>query len=251
MIETSSGPETPMIDHFTARAERYDRSSHWCTDPVLADKIRDAVAAEADHRMLDVACGTGLVSRLFHGQVAHLCGVDLTEAMADQGRRHVDELILAPAEDLPLPDDSFDRVVCRQGIQFMDAPAAIRQMVRVTRPGGRIVLIHLMAYGPDDRDEYFEVLRLRNPARRNFFMPGDVATLLRDAGCVRTEEIEHISVEDVDRWSDHGAIDQARREAIRAVYRSGSEAFLRNHAVRTEDGGIVDHMLFGIAVGQV
>ena len=47
---------------------------------------------------------------------------------------------------------------CRQGIQFMDDRAAVAEMVRVARPGRRICLIHLVAYGREDRDEYFEIL---------------------------------------------------------------------------------------------
>lgn len=238
-----------VTDHFTARAGHYDRSSFWCTDPELAAATVAAVAPEPQHRLLDVACGTGLVSRSFTGKVAHITGIDLTAAMFEQARPHVDELVAGKAEDMPFPDASFDRIVCRQGVQFMDDRAAVKEMLRVLKPGGRVVLVHLCAYGPEDRDEYFQVLRLRNPARRNFYLREDLLRLLQDAGCAQVELRTHISDEDVDVWSDNKAIAESNREGIREIYRNGTPEFLRLHGVRLADGRIHDKMLFGIAIG--
>jgi SAM-dependent methyltransferase len=241
-----------VVDHFTARADRYDRSSSWCTDDELAELIVRLAQPEPSGQVLDVACGTGLVSRHFGGgRAGRVVGLDITTDMADQAKQHVDELVIAPAEDMPFPDATFDAVVSRQGIQFMELPAAIEEMVRVTRPGGRIVLVNLCAYGPEDRDEYYEILRLRNPVRRHFFLPDELTGLLRDAGCDPVTAERHVSVEDVDVWSDNGAIEEERREAIRAVYRSASPEFNELHAVRQVDGRFVDNMLFVAATGVV
>ncbi|MEO3973748.1 methyltransferase domain-containing protein [Streptomyces sp. CAU 1734] len=235
--------------HFADRANTYDRSSSWCTDDALGELMLTAAAPRPGDSVLDVACGTGLVSRLFAGRVRRLTGVDITPEMAEQARGMLDELVIAPAEKLPFDDGTFDIVVCRQGIQFMALPDAVREMVRVTRPGGRVVLTHLCAYGDDDSDEYFEILRLRNPARRHFFRPGDVEDLLTGAGCDPVRSRRYVSVEDVDVWSDNGAIGEDAREAIRDRYRSASPAFRARHAVAEADGRITDHMLFTVASG--
>jgi len=238
-------------DHFTARAERYNRSSHWCTDSVLMDKLMVLLEPGPGTRVLDVACGTGLVSRVFTAQDAEVTGLDITEAMYEQARPHLRELVVSPAEDMPFEDGVFDISFCRQGIQFMDAAGAVQEMVRVTRPGGRVCLVHLTAYGEEDKDEYFEVLRLRNPARRNFFLRSDLEKLLTEAGCVDVAVHSHVSPEDVDAWSDNGAITEEAREGIREVYRAASPTFQKLHAVATGvDGRFVDHMLFGIAIGS-
>ena len=239
-----------VIDHFVARASTYDRSSSWCTDDRLGALVLELARPRPGDRVLDVACGTGLVSRLFKGRVAEVVGVDITVDMAAQARPHLDRLVIAPAEALPFPDGSFDVVVSRQGIQFMELPAAVREMARVLRPGGRLVLVQLCAYGEGDRQEYFEVLRLRNPVRRHFFLPADVEALLRAAGCEAIQLERYVSVEDVDVWSDNGAIDEARREAIREVYRGASPEFRALHAIDQADGRFVDHMLFVVAAGR-
>ncbi|WP_103532413.1 class I SAM-dependent methyltransferase [Streptomyces sp. SM11] len=235
--------------HFANRASTYDRSSSWCTDDALGELMLSAAAPRPGDAVLDVACGTGLVSRLFAGRVRRLAGVDITPEMAEQARDVLDELVIAPAEELPFDDGAFDIVVCRQGIQFMTLPDAVREMVRVTRPGGRAVLTHLCAYGDDDRDEYAEILRLRNPARRHFFRPGDVEALLVGAGCDPVRSQRYVSVEDVDVWSDNGAIGEDAREAIRDRYARASPAFRARHAVVETGGRITDRMLFAVVSG--
>ncbi|MCP5058230.1 MAG: methyltransferase domain-containing protein [bacterium] len=240
-----------VLDHFTARAGRYDQSSHWCTDPILMERIVSALGPLSEARVLDVACGTGLVSRALKGVARQVAGLDLTPAMYDQALDAVDEFVPGSAEDMPFPDDEFDVVVCRQGVQFMEAERAVGEMVRVARPGGRVCLVNLCAYGLEDRDTYFEILALRNPARRNFFLREDLAALLQRAGCREVELRDHVSREDVDRWSDHGAISEGARERIREIYRSAPLAFTRLHAVESEDGlRYFDDMLFCIAVGR-
>jgi DNA gyrase subunit B len=240
-----------VVDHFTARAAHYDRSSRWCTDPELAARVWGLTAPAPDARVIDLACGTGLVSQIFHGRVAEVVGVDVTPAMYAQAAPHLDRFVEAPGEALPFPDASFDLAVCRQGLQFMDDARALAELLRVLKPGGQLCLIHLCAYGEDDRAEYFEVLRLRNPARRNFYLREDLARLLREAGARHIAVHDHVSVEDVDVWSDNRAIDEGHREAIRAVYRNASPAFRERHAVQiSEDGRIVDHMLFAVVVAR-
>jgi SAM-dependent methyltransferase len=235
--------------HFTARAERYNRSSHWVSDAELGAFTVEKMAPRPHEVLLDIACGTGEVSRHFRSSVARIVGVDITPAMAAQAAGHIDEFVESPAEELPFPNGSFDLVVCRQGTQFMRDAQAVAEMVRVLRPGGRACLVHLCAYGEGDRDEYFEILRLRNEARRNFYLRADLARLLEGAGTTDVVVHDWVSVEDVDVWSDTGAITEVAREGIRAVYRSASPAFRELHAVQVGDR-IVDHMLFGVAVGR-
>ncbi len=245
-------PKSLVVEHFTARTDKYDDSSKWCTDLTMLGKIHAHLAPGPDAIMLDVACGTGLVSKQFKGKVRKLVGVDLTEAMFNKGKAFTDGLVHSSAEFLPFCNDSFDLAIERQGIQFMDAGAAVTEMARTTKPGGKICLIQLCAYGEEDKEEYFEILRLRNPARKNFFVRGDLISLLEDAGCVDVEVMDYISEEDVDRWSDNGAIKDERRVGIRDIYCNASPGFNKYHAVRLEENGlIVDKMLFGIAVGTV
>ncbi|MDD5757901.1 MAG: class I SAM-dependent methyltransferase [Desulfobulbaceae bacterium] len=241
-----------VVSHFTARAYKYDASSKWCTDDDMLKTIVQCLAPAPDASVLDIACGTGLISRQFHKQVKQLIGVDITDAMFHKAKPLTDGLVKASAEVLPFKEGSFDIALERQGIQFMEAEEAVKEMARVTKPRGKVCLIQLCAYGTEDQEEYFEILRLRNPARRNFFMREDLANLLTAAGCVDVKVMDFISDEDVDRWADNGAIEDERRQKIHDIYRKATPGFNQYHAVTiAADGRIVDKMLFGIAIGTI
>lgn len=244
-------PETSdVVEHFTARAGQYDRSSSWCTDPEMMQRMVELAAPRSTDLILDVACGTGLVSEAFRGKVAQIVGIDLTPAMTSHALNRVDTLVLGAAESLPFSDEQFDLTTCRQGIQFMDAALAVKEMVRVTKKNGRVIIISLCAYGEEDRKEYFEILHLRNPARRNFFVPAELSQLLQEAGCREVHVHNYVSDENIDVWSDNGAIPETNRERIRAIYRDASTKFRRLHQLQyLDDGHIIDRMLFVLAVG--
>jgi SAM-dependent methyltransferase len=101
-------------------------------------------------RVLDVACGTGIVARSAAPRVGTggtVVGLDLNEGMLRVARKASSE-VRPPIEwrrgdatGLPFPDGTFDVVFCQQGLQFFpDQPAALREMYRVLVPNGRVAL---------------------------------------------------------------------------------------------------------------
>jgi SAM-dependent methyltransferase len=109
-----------------------------------AATVADAAGIQPGDRVLDVACGTGVLAReaaARTGPAGHVAGVDPNAGMLEVARR------LAPAvewqhgfaESLPLPDASFDAVISQFGLMFFaDRRQAIREMLRVLAPGGRV-----------------------------------------------------------------------------------------------------------------
>ena len=102
---------------------------------------------QPDERVLDVAVGNGNASILAARRGAHVTGVDLTPAQIERARERcaaegVDvELRVADAEALDVADASYDVVVSVMGVIFAPDPAAaVREMARACRPGGRIAM---------------------------------------------------------------------------------------------------------------
>lgn len=112
------------------------------SQPVSA--LLDAVKAEAPKRLLDVACGTGLVAAHAAGRGCKVVGVDFSNSMLEQGRRRYPGLDLrfGDAEHLDFADNTFDIVVSNFGVMHFSRPEqALREMARVTTSGGRIGLM--------------------------------------------------------------------------------------------------------------
>jgi ubiquinone/menaquinone biosynthesis C-methylase UbiE len=116
--------------------------------PLAADLIRIAALGPGE-RVLDVACGTGIVARLASQQVGDtgtVAGLDVNPGMlAVAGSATPPDMRIdwheASADAMPLPDASFDVVLCQMGLQFMpNANAALREMRRVLVHGGRLAL---------------------------------------------------------------------------------------------------------------
>lgn len=110
-----------------------------------------AAALRGGERVLDVACGTGLVSFAAAnavGPAGEVLGVDLSGAMVDAARQRAQQRGVSnaafarmDAERLALPDASFDVALCALGLMYMPDPEqALREMRRVLRPGGRLVV---------------------------------------------------------------------------------------------------------------
>jgi ubiquinone/menaquinone biosynthesis C-methylase UbiE len=236
--------------HFKSRAEKYNHSSNWVEDQTLIRRIFELSGVGEDSIVLDIATGTGLIAKEFFGKVKKVTGLDISPEMAKHAEGCMDEIVFAPVEKLPFPDDSFDAIVCRQGLQFAELDKAIPEIHRVLKPGGAVVLCHLTAYEETDRELTFAIQKLRNPARRNYLMPGDISDSLKKQGFREVEDIKYITDESVNKWIDNGAIPQENMDGIRSLYRSASADFKRIHNIRFTNNDIMDEMLLVIATGK-
>jgi ubiquinone/menaquinone biosynthesis C-methylase UbiE len=143
----------PPQEPWQLRGSAPELFERYLVPAVTAPWAADLVAA-ADPppgaRVLDVACGTGIVARLAAervGPTGHVVGLDLNPGMLAVARG-LPPLPGAPitwqhasAVALPFPAATFDVVLCQQGLQFFpDRPAALREMHRVLAPGGQLAL---------------------------------------------------------------------------------------------------------------
>jgi ubiquinone/menaquinone biosynthesis C-methylase UbiE len=108
--------------------------------------LLDLVALKPGERVLDVACGTGIVAReaaLRVGPSGRVVGLDLNGSMLARARAHGSAVDWHEGNALALPfsDNAFDVVVCQQGLQFFpDTAAALSEARRVLVPAGRLAV---------------------------------------------------------------------------------------------------------------
>lgn len=154
------GPETEKIRSlFNSIAGDYDRLNHILSlgiDRIWRQRaLRQIIDMEGSGRVLDLACGTGDFSIAIakkSGPEASVVGVDLSEGMLDVMRRKVNAAGLSSrisieqgnAEHLRFTDATFDRVTIAFGIRnFEDRQAALKEILRVLKPHGRLVILEL------------------------------------------------------------------------------------------------------------
>ncbi|MBI4165097.1 MAG: class I SAM-dependent methyltransferase [Acidobacteria bacterium] len=146
---------------FTRTAEAFSKFAVRDTPEVLTEKVEFAKPQPTD-LALDVACGPGAYALALAPRVKFARGIDITEEMIRRARAFQAEKQIAnaafdcgEAEALPYSDATFDLVTCQMSFHHMPKPElALGEMVRVTKPEGRIVLIDTL--GPES-DSKFEL----------------------------------------------------------------------------------------------
>jgi len=176
--------------------ENYERYFVPLIGGPLAHELIDAADLRPGERVLDVACGTGIVARLAAERVGVegvVAALDINAAMLAVAR----SLTPPPgapirwyettAESIPLPDDAFDVVFCQLGLQFVsDKHAALREMHRVSSPRGRVFVS--VPTPPPFFDVIDEAVSRHVPAAAGFVRlifslndPVEIERLFRDA----------------------------------------------------------------------
>lgn len=134
--------------------ERYDR---WFEQPwgrhafsIERDALLAALGPLGGRQLLEVGCGTGRFTAAFEQAGAEVTGIDNDPGMLALAARCTDaELLLTDAHTLPMSDDTFNIAVAITLLEFADDPQnIIGELVRVTRPGGRIAVATLNPRSP-------------------------------------------------------------------------------------------------------
>ena len=141
-IEKSRDPEEFAAferSGWDTRIRGYDTAFGTVSRQTVAPML-DAAGVASGMRVLDVCCGPGMLSAGVLGRGAKPVGIDVSVAAVELARTLVPEgsFELGDAQALALPDATFDAVVCGYGLMHLPEPAlALREILRVLRPGGR------------------------------------------------------------------------------------------------------------------
>jgi arsenite methyltransferase len=157
--------------------------------------VREALAAGPGERVLDVGCGPGFYVREVAEQVGRegsVTGVDVSEAMLGVARVRCEGLPnvafqQGDASSLPLPDAGVDAAVSVQVLEYVPDPtAALRELHRVLRPGGRVVVWDVdwstLSWHTEDRARMERVLDAWDAHLAHPSLPRTLAPRLREAG---------------------------------------------------------------------
>lgn len=234
---------------FTRQAPSFSR-----VDAHYASLAQGTVAAlqplVRELTVLEVACGAAHASEAVAAHVREVVGVDLTPALlaagaarlAERGVRNV-SLREANAAQLPFANASFDLVFCRAAVHhFAEPERQVREMVRVCRPGGRVVLLDMIAPSADVQAR-FDALHVEiDPSHTHCLLEAELAALLARCAGVRVATRSSRSAPlSFDVFEHQSAT--ARPEALARVQRALREEALGSGAASGFEPLLVDGAL--------
>jgi ubiquinone/menaquinone biosynthesis C-methylase UbiE len=184
----------------------------------------DTLDLDPHDAVLDVAAGTGHLGRAIAPRVRCVVCLDLTPAMLHEGEQAAQRegltnitFLRGAAEDLPYSDSVFDAVVSRFAVHhFVEPLVQVREMVRVCRPGGKVVLIDLVA--PEDEGEaavYNRLERLRDPSHTHALSTEELRGNLEGCGLTGIRTVARDVEVEAERWLALTSTATARAQAIR------------------------------------
>jgi 2-polyprenyl-3-methyl-5-hydroxy-6-metoxy-1,4-benzoquinol methylase len=156
-------------ESFTVQAVAF-AANPWVTDGDRINRLVTAARLTGNERVLDIATGPGYIAEAFAGTAREVIGIDLTDAMLSIAKERTKERGISnvsfrtgDAQNVPFENGEFDVVVCRLALHHVTHPLqVVREMARVTRTGGTVLVEDIFASEHPDRAGYqdrWEILR--------------------------------------------------------------------------------------------
>ena len=176
--------------------DQYDR---WFTTPIgalvrkyEADLILDLLKPGRGETILDAGCGTGVFTLDLLASGAHVIGLDISLPMLRRLREKAGrtplQIVLGDILHLPFSGNFFDRVVSVTALEFIeDGQGAVRELFRVTKGGGSIVVATLNSLSPWASRRKFEAQKKQSIFTKAIFRsPGEMRSLAPVEGEIGT-----------------------------------------------------------------
>ncbi|WP_242010201.1 class I SAM-dependent methyltransferase [Acetobacter conturbans] len=193
-MSTSTPHDSQIVAQFTRWARPFSELPIHAEAESMAQTLA-ACSVSKGMTVLDVACGPGIVACALAREGADVTGIDLTPAMINQARHRATDMNVSvdyhvgDARHLPFEANSFDRVVTRYSFHHMQEPATVlAEMVRVCRPGGRIIVIDATP-APECQKGYDQAEMLRDPSHTSALTLPQLLSLGAEA------ELSHVLTE--------------------------------------------------------
>ena len=182
-----------VIDQFTKQAIPFTRNAAHSAE-LAVNRLYELNCVKKKDKVLDVACGSGLVSCELAKGVEHVTGIDITPAMLEQANLLKQEKNLENIKydigdvyNLPYNNASFSMVITRYSFHhFVDPYKVLREMKRVCTARGRIVVIDATP-AAEKVDMYNYVEKLRDPSHTRAFTLVELKEMFEKAGLLMRE----------------------------------------------------------------
>lgn len=202
MNSTKKEHDRQIVDQFSKQAIPFAKLPAHLGD---IERLTEMARPHPNDHALDVACGPGLVACAFAPHVEQIEGIDITAAMIDLAQVRQKEAgienarwTLGTVDPLPYRDESFSLVLTRYSFHhFLNPRNVLREMIRVCRPGGRILVADAVV-PPDKAEAYDRIEKLRDASHTRVLRSGEMDDGFRAFGlteCRQSGYTVHVELE--------------------------------------------------------
>ena len=232
---------------FAVQAGAFDSNSYHLSKKEYLDYIIEKTSPKKTDTILEVAAGTCICGRALAPYAGHIICLDATAARLEAGKAECEKagisnitLVQGYAEELPFLANSFDIVISRLAFHHFTEPAAIfREMIRVLKPGGKLIMIDMVPADIALREETDRIETLRDASHiRNLSLREMRKLYLENGLSLELQEQTKIPVS-LEAWMDLTNTPEATRQTIRKrMYDdlngkrvTGFYPYMKDHAV--------------------
>lgn len=237
-------------DQFKARADSFEASARWVKDKDLLNIHQKLAGPSKDNLILEVCCGTGVVGETLICQGSKITGLDISLSMLEKARNKLQFCVNGNAEQIPFLGEIFDIVVSRQAFHFLDTKQVVKEMFRILKRGGKIIISQIVPFGRQDADWLRKIHRKKQPLLKNFLSRQDLKNLLKDAGCADIVLREHVIEEPIDEWLKDTFFSKTKIDEIKEMFLNAPKEYKELHKVRIVGNNIFDSMKWVVAKGR-
>jgi ubiquinone/menaquinone biosynthesis C-methylase UbiE len=226
------------MDHLQRVKEEFTRqaatfaSSAAITDEQLTIRFSEAVGANGEGTILDVACGPGIIAAALAEKAREVVAFDLTPEMLEHARRRCATagrtnvtFREGSATDLPFAASSFDAVVTRLAVHHFTEPRRVLdEMLRVLRPNGTLVVADVVSSENADESGLQNAIEtLRDPSHARMLALSELVSHVEGAGFAIETQSTWDKPRELDEWM--GIVNDPIRVApLRTVVRALAQA---------------------------
>lgn len=193
-------------ESFANQATQFSQNPILNNDEHLNVIVNMCSIAEEDW-VLDLGCGTGLLTQVIEEKTKRVVGLDLTREMLDEAQLQSKKkdksvlYILGDAEKLPFLDGQFDCVMTRLTIHHFPQPIKIvKELARVLKPNGRMIISDIISdRDPEKQKNHNKVEQLRDPSHVKFLNEEEILEVIQEAGLV---------IDGIKKWDTKRELDE-------------------------------------------
>lgn len=221
-----------IIETYKLRANRYKHDMLWLEDERLFAPLIPTVFGKG--KALDVCSGVGSVAKRLKKEGWDVTANDLCYEMISQIDDNI-PFIIADVCELPFEDNSFDLVVCRQGLQYTELDKAIASILRIASKEVRFG--HITIPYSSDLEFWIKYFSMAAPGRKHVFVPGQIEQIIKK--CNFDIDIVHMEEKFVKASLIHPIeyLDKNMQEVLLASINMSDESFKERNGIELLSNG--------------